>query len=196
MLDSTKRATRRDFVIKDLAISVGGGGGGAWMPADDGKPLPWWLSPVAAVTDYRHLFEAVRATVVDAARAKNFDEVGRAFVAGGSGGSPAIRSAIQEIGTAVVGSAAYAALGGGGGQTGLPNPDCGGSSMETIPTPITPIVHIGYEVHRVSELPRLRKQLTEAVAILDRVSASRAPTGAEVAGVRAELEGALKTLGK
>lgn len=196
MLNPSKKAVRKDFVIKDLAISVGGGGGGVFMPDPDGKTPPWWLSPVAAVTDYRHLFEAVRATVTDAARAKNFDEVGRAFVAGGSGGSPAIRTAIQEIGTAVVGSAAYAALGGGGGSVGLPNPDCGGTSMETIPTPITPIVHIGYEVHRVSELPRLRRQLAEAVAILDRASASRAPTGAEVGAVRAELEGALKSLGR
>jgi hypothetical protein len=192
MLNPAKRALRKDFVIKDLAISIGGGGGGTWMPADDGPSLPWWISPIAAVTDYQHMIEAVRATVIDAAKAKNFDEVGRAFVAGGSGGSPAIRTAIQDVGTAVVASAAYAAL--GGGSAGMPNPDCGGTSMETIPTPITPIVAVGYEVHRVSELPRLRKQLTEAVAYIDRVATSRAPSAAEAGAVRTELEAALKTL--
>jgi hypothetical protein len=196
MLNPAKRAMRKDFVIKDLAISVGGGGGGVFMPAEDGKTLPWWLSPIAAVTDYRHLIEAVRVTVIDAAKTKNFDEVGRAFVAGGAGGSPAIRAAIQDIGTAVVASAAYSALSGGGGSVGMPDPNCGGTSLETIPPTLTPVVAVGREIHRVTELPRLRKQLAEAVAYTDRAAAASAPTGAEVAGVRAELEGALKSLGR
>jgi hypothetical protein len=194
MLNPAKRAVRKDFVIKDLAISVGGGGGSVFIPDDEGKTLPWWLSPIAAVTDYRDLIEGVRATVIDAAKLKNFDEVGRAFVAGG-GGSPAIRAAIQDIGTAVVASAAYSALSGGrGGSAGMPDPNCAGTSMETIPPTLSPVVAVGRQVHRVTDLPRLRKQLAEAVAFTDRAAAASAPTGAEVAGVRAELEGALKSL--
>jgi hypothetical protein len=125
-------------------------------------------------------------------KAQKFDEVARAF-AGDTGGSPAIRTAINEIGTAVVASAAYAALG-GGGSVGLPDPDCGGTSYETIPPTITPIVHVGLAVHKVTELPRLKQQLAQTVAYLDKASAAQAPYGKEVAVVRAQLEGALKNL--
>ena len=62
-------------------------------------------------------------------------------------------------------------------------------------TPITPIVHVGLEVHRVSELPRLRKQLSLAVEALDKLTLARAPRGDEVGLVREQLEGALKSLG-
>jgi len=183
---------RKDFLLKDLVVSIGGGGGGTWMPGPDDPTPPSPISPVAAVMVNIHLIEAVRATVLEAVKAKKLDEVGRAFVAGDHGGSPAIRRAIQEIGTAVVASAAYSAL--GGGSVGLPNPDCGGSSLETIPTPITPVVHIGYAVHRVTELPRLKQQLAETVAYVDRAAAARAPRGKEVNVVREQLEGALRDL--
>jgi hypothetical protein len=183
---------RKDFLLKDLVVSIGGGGGGTWLPGPDDETPPSPISPIASVLANIDLIEAVRATVLDAVKAKKFDEVGRAFVAGDHGGSPAIRRAIQEIGTAVVASAAYAAL--GGGSVGLPNPDCGGSSLETIPTPITPVVHIGYAVHRVAELPRLKQQLAETVAYVDQAAAARAPRGKEVNVVREQLEGALKEL--
>src|SRR6185503_11209947 len=99
--------------------------------------------------------------------------------------SPAIRAAIQEIGTAVVASAAYAALG-GGGLAGMPDPECGGTS--TIPSPLTPVAHVGIQVHRVSELPRLRKQLAETVAYVNKAAAAQAPRSQEVATVRTHLE--------
>ena len=139
------------------------------------------------------LIEAVRGTIIDAVKAKQFDEVARAFVAGDTGGSPAIRTAIHEIGSAVVASAAYAALG-GGGSVGLPNPDCGGTSLETIPPTLTPVVHVGLAVHRVSELPRLKQQLAQTVAFVEKAAAAQAPRGEEVGVVRAQLEGALKNL--
>jgi hypothetical protein len=184
--------SRHDFLIKDVAVTLAGGGGGTWLPADDGELPPSWISPIASVVAYTDLFEAVRATVIDAVKAKRFDEVGRAFVAGDAGGSPAIRSAIQEIGAAVVASAAYAAL--GGGSAGMPDPECGGTS--TIPSPLTPVAHIGIQVHRVSELPRLRKQLAETVAYVNKAAAAQAPRSQEVAAVRTHLETALKSLGQ
>ncbi|QAY79404.1 hypothetical protein [Sphingosinicella sp. BN140058] len=186
------RLTRHDFLIKDLAISVAGnGGGGTWLPGPDDETPPTPISPIASVVINLGLIEAVRATVAEAVKARKFDEIGRAFT-GEANGSPAIVAAIQEVGAAVVGAAAYAAL--GRGSAGMPNPECGGTSFETIPPTLTPVIHLGREVHRVTDLPRLRKQLGQTVAYLDRAASAQAPRGAEVAAVRAQLEGALKAL--
>lgn len=182
---------RREFLIKDIAISIGAGGG-SWLPADDTVPPPSPISPIASVVANIDLFEAVRMAVIDAVKAKEFDAIGRAFVAGESGGSPVIRKAIQEIGAAVVASAAYAAL--GGGSVGLPNPDCGGTSLETIPPTLTPVVHAGGVLHRVNELPKLRHQLAAAVAFVEKAANAQAPRADEKAAVKAQLEGALKSL--
>jgi hypothetical protein len=184
---ATKPFARQDFLIKDLAVSIGAARrGGTWMPGPDDPTPPSPISPVASVL--------ANLALIDAVKAKQFNEIAGAFVAGGTAGSPAIRSAIHEIGAAVVASAAYAAL--GGGAVGLPNPDCGGTSLETIPPTLTPIVHVGLAVHRVSELPRLKQQLAQTVAFVDKAAAAQAPRGNEVAIVRAQLEGALKNLGR
>jgi len=98
----------------------------------------------------------------------------------------------DEIGVAVVASAAYAAL--GGGAVGLPNPDCGGTSLETIPPTLTPVVHVGLAVHRVTELPRLQKQLAQTMSYVEKAAGAQAPRGEEIAAVRTQLEGALKSL--
>ncbi len=188
----TKTLARKDFLIKDLAVSIGAGGrGGTWLPGPDDETPPSPISPIASVLVNIGLIEAVRGTIIDAVKAKNFDDIARAF-SGDPDGSPAIRAAIHQIGSAVVASAAYAAL--GGGSAGLPNPDCGGTSLETIPPTLTPVVNVGYAVHRVSELPRLKHQLAQTVAYVDKAAAAQAPHGEEVAAVRAHLEAALKDL--
>jgi hypothetical protein len=190
---TSKAFSRHDFLIKDLVVSIGAGGrGGTFLPADDDKTPPTPISPIASVLYTIGYIEAVRGTIVDAVKAQKFDEVLRAFD-GDPDGNPAIRTAINEIGRAVVASAAFAALG-GGGTVGLPDPDCGGTSLETIPPTLTPIVHVGLAVHKVTELPRLKKQLAQTVAYLDKASAAQAPQGKEIAVVRAQLEGALKNL--
>jgi hypothetical protein len=184
---------RKDFLIKELVVSIGAGTrGGTWLPGPDDETPPSPISPIASVLANLAHIEAVRGAIVDAVKAQRFDEVASAFVAGDTGGSPAIRTAIHEIGAAVVASAAYAAL--GGGAVGLPNPDCGGTSLETIPPTLTPVVHVGLAVHRVTELPRLQRQLAQTVAFVDKAAAAQAPRREEVAAVRAQLEGALKNL--
>lgn len=191
-----KLFARRDFVIKDLAVSVGSGSrGGTWLPGPDDETPPPTISPIAAVlTNLAHI-EAVRGTIAEAMKTKQYDEIARAFVPGDMGGNAAIRSAIFEIGTAVVSSAAYAAL--GGGSAGMPNPECGGSSYETIPPTLTPVVHIGVAVHRTTELPRLRQQLANATAYVEKASVAQAPRSKEEVGaVRKQLEEALSSLGR
>jgi len=190
---ANKTFARKDFLIKDLVVSVSAGGhGGTWMPGPDGETPPTPISPIASVLANIGLIEAVRGAVIQAVEAKQFDEVARAFVAGGAAGNPTIRNAIHDIGSAVVASAAYSAL---GGAAGMPNPDCGGTSLETIPPTLTPIVHTGIAVHRVSELPRLKRQLEHTMAFVEKAALAQAPRGAEVGAVRAKLEGALKDLG-
>ena len=147
------------------------------------------VRPIASVVANLDLIEAVRATVIHAVQEKRFDDIARAFVATEHGGNVAIRSAIQEIGTAVVASAAYAAL---GGSAGLPNPDDTGP----IPHTLSPVVHIGRAVHRVTELPRLQQQLAQTVEYVAKAVAAQAPRGDEIADVRAHLEGALNSLPK
>lgn len=190
-----RKLKRNDFVIKDLVVSVGGGSrGGTWMPGPDDETPPSPISPIASVLVNMGLIESIRATVLDVLKTKKgFESIGQAFVEGKAIGDSTIRSAIQEIGSAVVASAAYSAM--SGGSVGYPNPECGGTSMETIPTPITPVVHYGRDIHRVTELPRLKAQLTEALKFVDRAIADRAPRGSEVGVVREQLEGALKSLG-
>jgi hypothetical protein len=179
--------TRKDFLVKDVVISIGAGsGGGTYLPDGEGPPPPTWISPIASLVFNTEILEMVRATVVDAVKEKRFDDIARAFVVGDNGGNHAIREAIQEIGSAVVASATYAAL---GGSAGLPADDTG-----YVPPRLSPIVHYGRAVHRVAELPRLRQQLAQTVEYLDKVAANLSPRGAEVADVRTHLEGALKNL--
>jgi len=189
-----KAFTRQDFVIKDLAVSVGSAGRtGTWLPVDEDHTPPPTISPIASVFSNEALIVAVRGVMEEAVKSKRFDDVARAFVAGDSGGHPVIRDAIQQIGSAVVASAAYAALG-RGSTVGLINPDCNGSSYETIPPTTTPVVRAGIALHRVTDLPRLRRQLTESLAFVEKAATAQAPQGAEVVAVRAQLEGALKSL--
>lgn len=190
-----RKLQRKDFIIKDLVVSIAGGSrGGTWLPGPDDETPPSPISPVASVLVNIGIIESVRATIMDALESKKgFESIGQAFVPGTSGGNPAIRSAIHEIGSAVVASAAYSVM--GGGSAGMPNPDCGGTSLETIPTPITPVVNVGREVHRLTELPRLKQQLAVAVKFIDKAVGEQAPGGAEVDMVREHLEVALKSLG-
>ncbi len=180
-----KTLAKQDFLIKDLAISIGAGGrGGTWMPADTEETPPTPISPIASVLATSALIEAVRGAVLEAVKNKRYDEIAAAF-AGDAGGNAAIRTAIRDIGTAVVASAAYAGL---GSTVGLVDPNCGGTSFETIPPTITPIVHYGAAIHRVSELPRLKAQLAKSVAYLDKAAAAQQPHGVEVGTVKTALE--------
>jgi hypothetical protein len=190
-----RKFDKKDFIIKDLVVSIGSGSrGGTWLPADDGELPPSPISPIASVLVNIGIIESVRATIIEALESgKDFESIAQAFVPGEVGGNPVIRSAIQDIGSAIVASAAYSAM--GSGSVGMPNPECGGTSLETIPSPISPVINVGREVHRVTELPRLKQQLAAAAQFIDKAIDAQAPNGAEVDMVRAQMEGALRSLG-
>lgn len=185
-----KKFLRSDFIVKDVAVSVGAGGrAGTWLPAEDTVIPPSPISPIASVIGNLAHIEAVRGTIAEAVKAKQFDDIARAFVPGGTDGNAAVRAAIHDVGAAVVASAAFAGL---GGAVGLVDPD---KSFETIPPTLTPVVHIGFAVHKVSDLSRLKTQLAASMAYVDKAVHAQAPRGEEIAPVRAALEGALKSLG-
>jgi hypothetical protein len=127
--------------------------------------------------------------MIDALKTQKFEDIAGAFAPGSTTGNDTIRTAIHEIGAAVVASAVFASM--GGGSVGLPADD---QTLDTIPSPLTPIVHRGLEVHRVTELPRLKRQLAEAMEYVTHAADAQMPRGEEVALVRAHLEGALKDL--
>jgi hypothetical protein len=137
--------------------------------------------------------ETVTATIKDAVKqGGDFADIGLAFREGAAEGNAVIRRAIHNVGSAVVAAAAYAAV--GGSDVALPDPDCGGSSLETVPPTLTPVILEGGEIHRVTDLPRLRKQLAIAVEALDRAAVAHAPRGDEVKLVARHLEEALGEL--
>ena len=194
-MEAHRHFTRSDFIIEDLVISIAGSSrGNTWLPGPDDETPPSPISPVASVLVNIGMIETVRTTIQDALESgKDLESIGRAFVKGATDGNAAIQQAIFEIGSAVVASAAYASM--GKGSVGYPNPECGGTPLETIPTPITPVVHFGHEIHQVTELPRLRQQLLETMKYVDSAVQSSAPTKAEVDVVRDSLKKALKSLG-
>lgn len=186
-----------DFIIKDLVVSMSrSGSGSTWLPGPDDETPPTPISPVASVLAHMDIIQSVRATTFESLKNKEgFESIGRAFNDGELGGDVAIRSAIQEIGTAVVASTVYSAMA-GNGSVGLPNPECGGTSLETIPTPITPVIAEGRLIHRVTELPRLKQQLVETAEFIEKAVAAQFPTGEAVGELEEKLEGALEALRK
>lgn len=193
-MDKQHRLSRSDFMLQDIVISVGhGGGSGVFLPADTEETPPTPISPIASVLVNIDYVTIVREVIAEALRTNgDFASIGRAFRDGDPDGNPAIATAIHEIGKAVVASAAYVELAGrSGGEAGLVDPNCGGTSFETIPTSITPVVHYGREIHRVAALEKIRDQLQVAVKAFDKAAAAAVPRGADAKILRAELEGAL-----
>lgn len=185
---------RNEFIVQDLAISIrpetgfAAGGGGTYLPADDGTPLPPWLSPIAAVLIELDQIEIVSRSVLEAVEQKRDPSGIAGAFAGISRGDAAIADSLRDIGAAVVASAVARS----GAEVGLIDPEhC---STEGFPPTITPVIHRGREIHAVRELPALREQLAVAVKALDGAADRLQPRGEEVPVVAKHLEGALESL--
>ncbi|MFV0460717.1 MAG: hypothetical protein ACK5MT_18315 [Actinomycetales bacterium] len=74
-----------------------------------------------------------------------------------------------------------------------PDPNCGGSSYETIPTPITPVISRA-DVLQFSDLTLIRDRVSQIVKEIDRLAAAFEPTGDNRKIVAEHLATALETL--
>ena len=76
----------------------------------------------------------------------------------------------------------------------MPNPNCDGSSMETIPTPLTPVVHKAATVLQASALPRLKAQLTEMLQAVEEAEKTLIPQGQGIKALASSLKSAAAEL--
>jgi len=185
------------FKVKDLMINVGAtGGGGAFLPADDG-PIPTPVTPhtpVISVVALTPQFNLTAPLIKDALKVVEGDvrraETLARAAASDPDGDPAFNALVKDLGRAAVGAAVLAH----GGGAGMPDPNCGGTSMETIPTPLTPVVLNARTVLSRSQLPALKKQLEQVLVAVEKAELELTPKGHEVGTVRSHLEGAIAEL--
>ncbi len=91
-----------------------------------------------------------------------------------------------EFGQQVVANAAF------GAGTFMPDPNCGGTSFETIPPTITPVVHKA-DVLQLADLAVIKAQVVELLGAIDEMAAEFAPRkGIEQKVVNEHLAGAAK----
>lgn len=178
------------FKIRDLMINiiperkVAGSGGGVMMPTPT-EPIPTPLTPftpVIHVAAQRTIFEKIAVGAERGAKAGKLSPEFEALVNG----------AVMDAGSAAVAGAFQAGRGGG---LMMPDPNCAGTSLETIPTPITPVVHKADLVLTADSLPLLKGYLQEALQAVEEVEQSFAPRdAADIEMLEGKLEGALKEL--
>jgi hypothetical protein len=185
------------YQIRDLMINVIGSGGGTSLPADDTTPVPTPITPIAitaaalAITPQLEFTspivnEALKDGVVDNRHAEG---IARAAF-GSIDGSAAFVQINRELTAAVAGAAIFQ----NGGSAGMPNPACDGTSMETIPTPLTPVVHKAATVLQASALPRLKAQLTEMLRAVEAAEKTLVPEGKGIQALASSLKNAATEL--
>lgn len=184
------------FKVKDLMIRVlGGGGGGASLCSEDvSVTAPTPITPYILVAAHQPLFERLQEmTRKSMATDPDVDPASPAE-ANPEPQPWRVLRAIDDLALDVGRQVVVAAVGGGGVY--MPDPNCGGSSMETIPTPITPVVHKIAVTVRASDLPRLKAQLNEVVAMANEAEQALSPrSAADRRLVGGKLKGALEGLG-
>lgn len=76
----------------------------------------------------------------------------------------------------------------------LPDPNCNGTSLENIPTPLTPLVSKA-SVIDVADLQMIKARIQQTLATIDKIETQFAPaTGVEAEVVTEHLKGALDSL--
>jgi hypothetical protein len=186
------------YKVRDLMINVLAGGGGANLPADDTTPVPTPITPIAIDAAMLAVTSQMRFAlpIVKEALENNSLENGAAVAIAKAGlgardGSPAFLQINRELAGTVAGAAVIQQR---GGSVGLPNPECGGTSLETIPTPITPYVHKAAGLLQVQHLPRLKERLTAVLGAIEQVEKTLAPRGQAAAALQERLKGTMVEL--
>jgi hypothetical protein len=78
----------------------------------------------------------------------------------------------------------------------MPDPNCNGTSMETIPTPLTPYVHKAKNLLRVEDLAILKRRLTRVLDAVEVAEKALVPKGREAADLAERLKGAAAELNR
>ncbi len=173
------------FRVKDLMINVlaDRGGGLSYCSEDVSATAPTPITPYILVAANQPVLDYVRDVTVKLADSGDPD------------GSPAVAELIDEVALDIGRAVVVGAVQGGGVY--YPDPNCGGSSLETIPTPITPVVHKNLAILKGSHLGQLKDQLQTALRATQAAEAALTPrTADQVKEVRNKLEGALASLGQ
>jgi hypothetical protein len=75
-----------------------------------------------------------------------------------------------------------------------PDPNCNGTSLETIPSPLTPVASKA-SIIDVADLPLIKERVQQTLATIDKIEAQFAPSaGLETEVVTEHLKGALDSL--
>lgn len=107
-------------------------------------------------------------------------------------GTAEVLPELQAVASEVADALVVGAIQGGGRM--LPDPNCGGTSLETIPPTLTPVVSKA-ELIRVTDLPALKERLQVATRATTELAAQFAPkTEVEVQVVAENLKEALGAL--
>ncbi len=190
------------YKVRDLMINViaSGGGGAVGLPADDTQPVPTPITPIAITATFVQLTpqlelagplvkEALAVSGRAAIDNPHAMSIARAGLGAGDG-SPAFVQVNKEFAAAAVGAAVLQT----GGSAGMPNPECGGTSYETIPTPITPYVHKAAALLQAEHLPRLKERLVYMLNAVEAAEKTLLPTGRAASDLRERMQGAIAEL--
>jgi hypothetical protein len=189
------------YKVRDLMVNVirAGGGGSTSLPADDSTPVPTPITPIAidaslvALTPIVNTaIPAVKDVLKTAVATNGHAEALARSGAGLADGSASMNAITREVAATLVGAVVLQ----GRGSAGMPDPNCGGTSMETIPTPLTPYVHKAKDVLRVEDLAVLKRRLTRVLEAVEVAEKALAPKGREAVDLAERLKGAASELSK
>lgn len=176
------------YKVRDLMVNVirsSGTGGSTSLPADDGTPIPSPLTPVAIDASMVALTALINTTAPALASAAKDGISARAFVTD--------TAFSEEVTATLVGAAAVQSR---GGSTGMPDPNCGGTSMETIPPTLTPYVHKAKTLLRAEDLTLLKRRLTRVLEAVEVAEKGLEPKGKEAFDLADRLNGAAAELNR
>jgi hypothetical protein len=188
------------YKVRDLMVNViRSGGGSVSLPADDSTPVPTPITPIAIDASLVALTPIVNTAIpavkdvlkAEAATHGHAEALARSG-AGLADGSASMNAITREVAATLVGAAVLQ----GRGSAGMPDPNCSGTSMETIPTPLTPYVHKAKDILRVEDLAILKRRLTRVLEAVEVAEKALVPKGREAVDLAERLKGAAADLSK
>ena len=166
------------FKVKDLMINV----------ADErlGRAGRGSKVGLCSADQPTHLTCTIHSPVMQAVRLTDYLKVAVGQVVRDPDKTAQLDKLTERVGSAVVAGAVQ-------GGVGMPDPTCGGTSYETIPTIFTPVIREA-DFLTVAHLPAIKQRLKEAMAAVEQIEAQHAPQAEEVGVLVEHLEAAVKSL--